>query len=358
MAPRNLNQSSNDGAESVVFDNLDLDPAEFQTGQDDLSDGGDDDGSGFAGPSDLGDGGEPDPFAPIAPQERQLDDLRLSQTRQPPRKTGNQFDAKGNLVGADGRVIAKAGSEARLYVKAEKATQQANAAEGRIQEVNGRLQKAIEIGTGLNTQLEAYKARDAQLKEFGLDSNDQVNAFQLYQSLKRDTAGTIQKLLTRAAANGINVNGANNNGQIDPKGILDLVRQEIASGLKPLSEQTAAQKQQQEQQDRQRQDTERVQEEVQSFFRQNQEAVPYLPVFQKTLVDPRFKNMSLGEIWARIQLNLERNRSQRSPKTLRGGASIPNGRPAAPRRNDNVASVGSDYGEILNGILDEAGVSR
>lgn len=373
MAPRNLNQGS-DNAASEIFEGLGLDvgdlenPADFQ---DDAGGDDDGDGSGFE-QSDDSDRDSADPFQ-AEPRQGQLDDLRLTQTgrngqRQPPRKTGNQFDAKGNILGQDGKVAAKAGSEARLYVKAQTALTRANNAEARSTDLTDRLNKAIGIGQQLHTELETLKGRDAKMQEFGLSSDDQINAFQLYQSLKRDTAGTIQKLLTRAAANGIAINGLASGGggsALDAKGILDLVRQELATGLKPLAEMTTAQKQQKEQEERQRLDAENVQREVSTFFQQNQEAQQYLPVFQKVLADPVYSKMSLGEIWARIQLNLARNPSQRNRQTLRSAnsanstndrRSLPNGRPLPQRRNDNIAPVDSDYGQILNGILDEAGV--
>lgn len=368
MAPRDTNQSI-DSAESTVFGNLELD-ANNLNGQGDPGEA-DDEGQDNRGGDVLSDderGEQDDPFS-TQPDERRdeqgkkpLDDLRLSQTgkanaRPLPKGAPVQPDAKGNLVDKDGKIVARAGSEARLYTSAHKARQELAALQPQLQDVRTRLGKAVEIATELNTELEKFKSRDAKLQEFKMTPEDHINALQLLSSLRTDTAGTLKRLLTRAAASGITIDSLGANAGVDAKGVLDLVREEIAKGLNPLKERSAADETQRRQQQADDAAAKAVENEVKSFFDQNPDARPFMPVFTKVLADPQYQSMSLGEVWARIQLNQERNnRSLRTRQTPRAGSPM-SGRGAAPRGNTNLASVDITYNDILNSVLDEQGVT-
>lgn len=361
MAPRNTNQSSS--AESVVFDNLDLDPADLgaedTSADDDLGDDSQDD----QGDQDLSDDRGNEPELRQQPEKKPLTDLRASHTPPKPLAQGApRADAKGNLIDASGKVIAKAGGEARLYTTLHQTRQGLAAAQRQGADLNTRLTKAVEIGQGLARQVQDYRAREEQITALGVKPEDHISALQLYSQMEKDPAGTLKKLLTRAAANGIDITqlgitgGA---GGLDLKSIVDTLREEMQTGLKPLKDRTAQEQQQQQENDRVRQATEKANQDVQDFFGANQEAVPYLPVFEQALKDPRTKGMSLGELWARIQLNLVRNPPQRdrrdnaNPQQRRN---LPNGRSMPQEGSSEMAPVDSSYDSIVRDVMASAGI--
>lgn len=355
MAPRDQNLLSNDAADDI-FSGMGIDPAELNGDVgDDLGDEGDDTGE------DVDDLGGPEPQGDQRPQ---LDDLRLTQTRdrpvirQPPKRAGVQFDAKGNVVGTDGKVVAKAGSEARLYTAASKAQNQLQGVNAQLADTNGRLTKAVEIGQRLAGELDTLKAREASMKEFGFEPDEQIKALKLWSDLRKDPAKTLQGMLTRAAAAGININGGPAPGATDASAIAGMIQEALTKGLKPLSEQSEAAKRQQETERQQREEKENVDREVRTFFNMNRDAMPYLGVFEQLMKDPQHRGMSLGEMWARIQLSMTRNpnfgRSGTRPD--RRDRQMPRGRGRLPaERETEAAPIDQEYGSILDSVLTEAG---
>lgn len=345
MAPRDNNPRSD--AESTVFGNLGLDADDLGLEQDtDLGEDQDDSGEQDDGSLDTGD------------NLRESNTQRQQQQRQKPpqrqfrRDAEVKPDGKGNLVDAAGKVVAKAGAEARLYQSLHQTRQSHAQEQQRAQDLSNRLNRAVQIAQELQTQLTQFQGQQEQLKQFGIKPEEQLTALQMFAELRSNPTELLKKLLTRAAASGINLQslGLQSNAT-DPKALVDLVKEEIGKAVKPLDERTKAEQQQREREDQQRQQLEKVNQEVNSFFASNPDAREYMPVFHQVLSQRQFAGMSLGEIWARIQLNLLRNGQQRPNSQNR--RSLPAGRRVPQEGNSEMAPVNATYDSILKDVLAE-----
>lgn len=377
----------------MVADNLGLDfddlGAEFDSNTDD--DQGDDDREdGYVGPDDgdiddgLGEQPERDQRRNDRRDQRRdrreheprrLDDLSLSSrdrrdgdTRPFAQNAEVRPDQNGNLVDpATGQIVARAGHEAALYQRAFKAGESKNAGglQYRLRQRETQLRDAITAGRQLSEQVRQFQTQSEALKQFNITPEQQVSAFKLYNDLKRSPAQTLRALLTRAVADGMNVAelGIQGISGADAKGIMDLVREEINKLSGPLNEQRQQEEQQRQARQRQEEANRRVENEVIQFFEDNPEARRYSTVFERTLSNPEFSQMSLGEIWTRIQLNIERNRNKErnnnNRDARRNGRRFPrlSGRGGAPSgmRNDDSAPApaSTTYNTIINDILDQ-----
>lgn len=368
MAPRDRNLP-NSAAEDTVFDNLGLTREDlgmdnqddgFGSGNEDLEGG---DGSGndnltldTRGQDDLGDDG----------QGGQGDQSRVTHTdsiRPLPRNAEVKPDKQGNLVDATGKVVARRGSEARLYQAAHTARGQAQTLQGQLQEANTRLRKAVEIGQKFHSDLVAAQATSNAIKQFGLEQTEHLTALRLYKELRDNPKEAIKNILTRAAANGITVAELGSASGVDPKSLLDLVRQEIGKAVNPLQARTAAEEKQRQEADALTQRQGEIQAEVDSFFTENPEAKEFLPVFTQTI--QQYPKMTLGEIWSRIQLHFARNpqdrrRNQNSRGQTGSRRSLPSGRrmPVGNGQDGEMAPVSDSYAAIVRAALDSAGVTR
>jgi hypothetical protein len=370
MAPRNGNLP-NQAAEDTVFENLGLSREELGLDTDDLGSGNEDldaGGSGNEGDDDdfqldtRGQQGADDDDQGDEPQRgRGQQESRVSQTEKKPtpfyHRSEVKPDKQGNLVNAEGIIVARKGREARLYQENHKFRGQAQTMQGQVTEVTGRLRKAVEIGQRLHRDLVAAQSHNDAIKQFGIDSAEQLTALRLYKELRDEPAKAIKNILTRAAANGINIAELGATGGADPKSLIDLVRETIGKELNPLRESTAAAAQARKDAEAQTAQANEIQGQVDSFFSQNPDAVPYLPAFTKVI--QKFPGMSLGEIWARMQLAQQKNpqlrrTDQNSQRQNGRRRSLPQGRqmPAA-NGSEDLAPVTDSYGKIVGDALDQ-----
>jgi hypothetical protein len=336
-------------AEDTIFSNLGLTREELGVTDDDEGSGHEDldAGSGHEGGGD-GSGHEGDD-----------DSSRVTHTSPFPSRAEVKPDGRGNLVGADGKIIARAGKEARLYQDLHKTRGQAQTLQGQLSDVTGRLRKAVEIGQNLHRELEQSRAAAGAIKEFGLDQSEHLTALRLFKELRDNPKEALKNILTRAATNGINITELGLQGGVDPKSLVDMIRQEISKEMTPLKERSEADKRTALATHQERERLGQLQREVDTFFSENQEAREYLPVFTETL--KQFPGMSLGEIWARIQLHFALNPAdnrRKSPNSLR--RSLPQGRgaPANGGGSSDIAPVTDSYDAIVKDALTKAGFTR
>ena len=335
-------------AEDTVFENLGLSREDLGLDQEGSGNEDLDAGSGNEGLQD-GSGNERESRVTHTEREDRAPPSRI------PSSAEIKPDGKGNLVNAQGQIVARAGKEARLYQDLHKTRGQAQTLQGQVADVTSRLRKAVEIGQQLHRDLQTAKSQADAIKQFGLEQADHLTALRLFKELRDNPQQALKNLLTRAATNGINLAELGMQGQFDPKSLLDVVRQEIGAAVNPLKERSEAEKQQQARAAAEQQQREQVQTEVNNFFAANPEAQQYLPVFQQTI--KQFPDMSLGECWARIQLQLERNPQQRrQPQNSPRGRSLPLGRPTPPQGNNDLAPVSDSYEAIVRAALDGAGI--
>jgi hypothetical protein len=378
----------NQGNVDLVADSLGLsandlgmDPADDTLP--DLDDGGDDDGGGEIGDDQSQRRGledrQPDQRGRQQQQQqqrdqrRQPDDLRVSHTRpqQLPRTAQVRPDQAGNLVDSQGNIVARAGGEARVYQRAfgearSQYEQQVTQSRQQLEDLNGQFQQSIRIGEQLLQAYNEYKARDEAVSRLGIPPEEQLRAFNLYNSMKSDATGTIKTLIARAAARGVDVmkelGGQAGNTGVDPKVLIDLVREEIGKVTAPVKERTEQERRVAEQNERTQAAVQRTRQETQRFFQRNPDAVQYANVMSQMLrdPDPEIHGMSLGEMWARIQLNLRANSGNGSNQNSQQRRQMPNGRSSVmgngggSRGQDDMAPVSEDYGNIIDAVLADA----
>lgn len=382
-------------ANDVLKDNFGDDPAlQDDVGSDPGSDPGSDDGE--AGLENFGD----DPGSDDGVDDRGEDD-DLGQDEQPPQRQQQQrqpeprqqqqrpksdadkrreaferrakvrADRQGNLVNEKGEIVARAGREARYYNSLTKAQRdmvnmdnQARAVQG---DLTSRLKKAVDIGVALHDELKVVKENAGYGDKLGLPQSAQRQALefakQLLDPATRQTALT--SILTLAAANGTDLTKLGLNGSgIDVAGLKAM----MGDMIKPLTEaQTAAQQREQQMKATETEQQEALQT-VQRFFAENPAALPYQQVFTRVYGDPRYANLSMSEVWARIQLALMRQ--GRAPGQRGNGGqnrqqrrqNLPNGRRAPggggdfdPARNNQPADPSKSYDAILRDVLKDTG---
>lgn len=280
-------------------------------------------------------------------------DFTPQEQQQPQRQDRLTFDKQGNVVGKDGKILARAGGERRHFENAHNArialvTEQAN-----HQNTYGRLQQAIGIGEQLGKQLqeahEKLKIQSAVASQLGLNEQEHLEALQLFAEGKKDPTTTLKKLLTRAATRGIDLTqlGLQASG-VDPSSLMDMVREEIRKGTQPVldveRQRTESERQRQEQEE----NTRRSQAEVEDHFRQNPDMIPYAQVYHRILSDQRFRGMTLNEVMLRIKMNL----LQRSRAGRQTGRQPPRGRRSLGNQTrDQMADVNSSYDDIIKSAL-------
>ena len=311
------------------------------------------------------------------PQRQQPDPLRQKTLKFDPRASFRQ-DQKGNLVDArTGEVIARAGSEARIYQRVHKeASDYIQAAtrnvQNHLQAERGKLDRAVAIGLGFEKALGEARAQLGKMNAFELNQDQLVEAAQYYKQAQTDPIGVLKSLLTRAHLSGIDISQLGvPGGSFDPKGIADMVKKEIQAAIGPVQQYTQNQQKVQEDQQVQSQYLQQAERQVHEFFGSTPEAVPYMHVFQAVLQQPQFQQMSLGAIWDKLQLHLMRNgvdpkrppsRSQRQRlsgnPTREPPRSLPNGQGMAPsggdrnvRRPAGPAHPSMSYDAIIREVL-------
>ena len=315
------------------------------------------------------------PSAPSRGREGASDPLRQPKPLAfNPNATFKQ-DKKGNLVDSrTGELIARAGSEARIYQRVHKQASDyirsaVTHAGNQAREVKGRLDRAVELGLGLDRELTDMKAKFGQLNAYQLGQDQLLEAAQYYKQAQSDPVGVLKNLLARAALAGVDINQLGvQEGVVSPAAIAEMIRKEVNAGLEPVKQYTTDQQKAQEDRKVQSQYLQRAESEVNSFFTSTPEAVPYLNIFHAVLSQPQFQNMSLGAIWDKLQLHLLRTqgRQRTGNNTRQNGRqptqrSLPNGRGMAPSGSDRrrpgdagPANPSMSYDAIIREVLANA----
>lgn len=270
-------------------------------------------------------------------------------------------DAKGNLVDARGNIVARSGKEARFYQQAANASRQLQSfqaqAQAQVSDLTNRLQRAVEIGKEVYGRFEALQGQNAQMQKLGISPQEQLEAMQLVAMSKTNPIQALKQLLTRAAANGIDLSELGLSGGADMKSLADMLRGEIQQQMQPLRQRTEAEQRAQQEQAQQQRAFGDAKVHVAQFFAQNPDARTYLPVLDAVL--QRHPQMSLNEIWAKLQLFLvqrQQREGQSGDRTRQRGA-FPNGRGRMPvQQGSRMADVNQSYEQIARSVMAEAGM--
>ena len=120
-----------------------------------------------------------------------------------------------DLVGSDGKVIARGGAERRFYEEGQKYKRDVATL-------------TTQVAT-LNTKLQAYEASNNVGKEYQLSPAEVVSGAQIMAAWKKSPGDTLKYLLTQAQAQGINVEGITTGG-VSP----DVIKQMVDAAIAPL----------------------------------------------------------------------------------------------------------------------------
>ena len=293
------------------------------------------------------------------PKQRQKQEQQ--QPQRMPSSAEVRPDAKGNLVDARGNVVARAGKEARFYQQATNAHRQLMSvqaqAQAQVTDLTNRLNRAIEIGKEVYGRFEQLNSQNAQMKQMGITPQEQIEAMQLVAMSKSNPIQALRTVLTRAAANGIDLSELGINGGSDTKSLVDLIKNEIGQQMQPLRQRTEAEQRQQQQHAEQARQFGDAKVHVAQFFAQNPDARQYLPVMDAVL--QQHPQMTLNEIWAKLQLFLvqrQQTSGNNGARTRTRGA-FPNGRGSLPpRAQSGMANVNQSYEQIARQVMSEAGM--
>jgi hypothetical protein len=367
MAPRRNggDLTQDDANEALVLDNLDLNVDDLdlnEDGDDNLDlDAGDDAGDDDGGERQLR-SREPEGDDETIPRRGEAPRGREAESRvthKPlPRSAEVHPDGKGNLVNAQGVIVARAGKEARLYQESRTATSRADVAENAAREITNRFNELVGHARTLLNENNQYKARDTQLQQFGLKPDEQMRAYQIFTELRDKPEEALRKILTRATASGIDLAKLGVEGGSNTKAVVDLLRGELNQALEPLKQRTTLEQQREQQQREAETVRQNAANEVNQFLTANPEAKEYLPVLQSLVADPRTRGMTLPHLWAEVKLNLLQNPQTQQRRT--NSRRMPSGRSApvggssngsTPRGGDELAPVDMSYDDIIRDIL-------
>ena len=167
-----------------------------------------------------------------------------SQARDNPRsKAVDPFDLKkkpttdrqGNVF-IDGKLVAKAGREARMYASFRR---QALADR---QDAAKLAQHVNQIAYGAKELLARYDQLQKQktlLDQVGLDPKEQLQLVQIAQAYKKSPIEGIKMLLTQAHLAGVDIKSLGVSGAFDPKALVETMKGEMTELLKPVLQETS-----------------------------------------------------------------------------------------------------------------------
>lgn len=299
---------------------------------------------------------------PDAQQEQVVDPLAglFTQDDQAPTTRPEKYgvDAKGNIISASGEVLARAGTERRLYQSMHKAQDQAVLSRQENVSLRDKIVQAVNLGRELHTKLKFVQEQGNAGAALGLAPQEVTNALQLASDLKTNPQEGLKKLLTQLTINGIDISGLGLESSVDTKALGGLIRTELESATRPIREQQARQEQAAQIRNQQAEQYRQVEQSTRMFFQTNPDAAPHLQTIMRMYNDPQYSGRTLQENWLQLQLYLERNPGSSDSTFPRQQRSLPNGRPnAAPQQQrasaQQVAPVDQDYSSIINDILAE-----
>lgn len=230
----------------------------------------------------LADEGEPEeqekPKVKPAPQG-QKPQVEKPQAPATNGRTGqHSYAADGSVVGPDGKIIAKAGSERRHWERARQQEQRAVAAERAVSEANQRATQAEQI--------------THWSKQLGMSPEEHMSAVRIFGWYKKEPEQALKWLLTEAQAKGYNMQNILG-GDPQAGGVnMDAMRRMIQEQVHPLVERN-----QQEQAWQQAQNA--AGQELQQFYAEFPDAAVHEDVVYNVM--EQLPNLSLREAYLRVE---------------------------------------------------------
>lgn len=218
---------------------------------------------------------------------KQKDDKRIN-----PLDVFYKEDQKGNLVLADGTVIAATGKSRQIFesMKKEGRTQREEAqklAIGNIQVIEAAKKLYAE-----NQQLKQNKTPDL-VTTTGLAQKDIDFGIDLMKEYSQSPISAIKKLLTNAQMNGIDLSEIGTKGSIDPATVQQMINNAIKENIAPMAQSS----------EQERADREAI-KEAEKFLTEFPDARNHQNLIAQAR--EKFPDMSYGEIWLRLKLELDK----------------------------------------------------
>jgi hypothetical protein len=282
-----------------------------------------------------------------APTERE----QQQRSQSNPTRNGITTDKQGNLIGPDGKIVAKAGTERRLY---ETTTHLKRTV----------AQKDQQLQT-MQQQMKAFGEIAVEIKSLNLGHQDTIQAMRLWKEFQSKPEVVMKELLAEYQALGYNLNtliGGDDRSAMDMKAIQTMIDKATA----PMRQTT-------EQSQREFQIRQQVEQETQDFFDRYPDAVHHENDIAKLMLEgnmnPREAYITLKEWAANNGLNFNEplepqwearkagaNARQQEPRT----ADKPRvtGRGAVNQRTAKAAKtyeLDASYAEIIRDSMAEAG---
>lgn len=274
-------------------------------------------------------------------------------------------DQKGNLIDANGKIIARAGSERRLYEAKEKVTKEYQRLQKDYAENQNLMADATQFINQLKSQLDFVKNNSLQ-GQHQINDQEATEAFKVYNMLKNDQTALegAKYVLTKLAERGINIQSLGaGSGAIDPAVLSQSITSQINQQLQPITERFT--KQTQEEASRAE-----AQQYVEGFFRANPDATPHRQTLTAMLKDPRFRGMSLPEAWSNLERHLlrqqvaqmqqpqpEQSPQQPAPEPRPNGRQRPQVQASRQSVDNSPMHAEMTYRDIVNSLVSDYGTN-
>jgi len=203
-------------------------------------------------------------------------------------------DAEGNLVLADGTVVASAGPSRTYYEALKKEGREVRAHANKLAISNIQLGQQFK---NLYTQFEELKKTSPTLdieKETGMNSSEVQRAMYVMKNFKLNPVQAIKTLLTEAKMNGIDLSSIGVDGGIDPA----VVQRAIQEAVKEA--QTVPETQKNSEQELYKQ----AEQEALDFLKRNPQAEAHTDVLAKA--KDKFPEKSLDELWVLYKIHMQK----------------------------------------------------
>lgn len=275
-----------------------------------------------------------------------------------------KLDKNGNVVDATGRIVAKAGYEARWFNTAQKARTERD----HLAQITKRQDEELRA---MRQRIVDMNLLNEQPKKLGLNEQDTFIGLQLISMYKKDPKQFLSYVLTEMTKAGHDVSAITGvKGAVDPQAIQQLIQTELSKHLGPLQ-------QQQQVSEAHIKANKDAEFELNQFFAKHPDAVHHDSLLAEMLnEDP---NLSLNEAFLQLQLwcvknncdisqplgpQLDRLKASNGKRpTTQATRPLPNGNARMPINEtkdafDNDFTATSSYDDIVRAAMREAGLVK
>lgn len=353
-----------------INDDVEDDNEQDTSAEDDSQEEGDDQSDDEGSSTDVADQPAPSTSKPTEQVQSTNTGNKQQQPKEqladPLKPTGPlSVDKKGNLVNQQGHIVARAGSERRLYEKSTRLETQLKQEKTARENDRQMLQRAA-------TEIKGMREVYGMAENLRMSTREAMMGLTLVDKFKKDPVDFFKYVLTQMTAIGQDVTklvpelGA---AAVSPDGIKQLIQQELRGALGPVRETRESDLQQQ----RAMQDAER---EYNTFVDRYPDVTTHEDVIARLIQDD--ENLSLDAAYYKLKEFAATNRldfsrplkpqiearqrsgnTQNAPQQRTQQRPMPSGRGNAPVvSNQPKFSADSSYEDIIMSSMRENGIAR